>query len=208
MDFYAQAYTTDSRAESPNFKHSPLQSPRNQHEGVCQGYGSEANAHLRRASSGLESDMGHRLHSYSSYSSSSHPNTGGNKGCEHTGHAGNRSDYSSPSLIKSTHQGSEHSYFSLGASSYASHDPHHRIDSGEASTAQTANSPLSSPSLHRKTSVSNPCLLHHTNSNGSGVVRPPVMPHTRSSAQLSEDRSLSHATAHEPTIMEGRELSA
>ncbi|KAF9972619.1 hypothetical protein BGZ65_009708, partial [Modicella reniformis] len=57
MDFFAQTYNNSQHPEGSRTVHSPLQSPRSVHEGTCQGYGTEVNAHLRRASSGLESDV-------------------------------------------------------------------------------------------------------------------------------------------------------
>ncbi|KAF9911169.1 hypothetical protein BX616_010653 [Lobosporangium transversale] len=189
MDFYAEAYGRDARSESPlpkNSSHFP-------HEGVCQGYGSEANAHLRRASSGLEKDMGRHLHG--SGHGDSHSNTK------------NYEQYRSSGLPASG-KGNEGFYFSLGATpterSHQSHQAHHGTDPAKIPSADTSANPTANmnpsantdadvptkPSYNRKTSVSNPCLLHHTNTNGSGTVRSPAMPRSLSSSQFSDDEKM------------------
>ncbi|KAG0295127.1 hypothetical protein BGZ96_012514, partial [Linnemannia gamsii] len=81
-----------------------------------------------------------------------------------------------------------------------------------------SSTPLSA-TLQRRTSVSNPCLLHHTNTNGSGTVRPPIMPRSMSSPhtdhspadhenqalnkdRLESDHGRTLSSVHEPTIAE------
>ncbi|KAF9284161.1 hypothetical protein BGZ68_004856 [Mortierella alpina] len=159
MDFFAQAYNTDA----PSGKDSPMHSPRPHGEGAAQGYGCEANAHLRRASLGLEIDQRPRaLFGYTT----------------RHGAAG------SPSS-KNTHQRSEHSNV-MASPSYANEDSSHNMRSSPSPSA----TPTFSHS--RRTSVSNPCLLHHTNSNGRGVVRPPIMLQSYSSPQLLSGISQLH----------------
>ncbi|KAG0354234.1 hypothetical protein BC939DRAFT_475082 [Gamsiella multidivaricata] len=201
MDFFAQAYDNGPKSENVLYsKDSPLHSPKAPNEGVCQGYGSELNAHLRRASSGLESDvprlqpgvLGHFLHRH---------------------HHQNHEDIGrvSPLPMSGVHLFGGHSYFSLARTASPVQELPTKPESH--STAE-GNSPR--VLLSRRTSVSNPCLLHHTNSNGDGVVRPPVMPRSVSSgshqsheAPLSpknEKGATAAAGQHEPAIMEGREL--
>ncbi|KAF9349797.1 hypothetical protein BGX26_011960 [Mortierella sp. AD094] len=169
MDFFASAYN----AESHN---PPIQSPRSMHEGAGQGYGCEANAHLRRASLGLESDIpsSRSHHSQFSYGQVHHKNYDSND--------------ASTTLNKDTNKKGDGSHFALSASPTSSPPPN--------------KSPTSVPSFQRRTSVSNPCLLHHTNTEGSGVVRPPVMPRSFS-FHLNQEKA-----AYEKTIPEGRELGS
>ena len=156
----AQAFTDEPQSDTALYKDSSKYSTR--HAG--QGYGCESNSHLRRASSGLEADLGQKhFHGFSHHSAQDHNAVG------------------SP-LIKNSHQGNERHNISVNTrATVVSHDAH-AVDV-DCTTP-------SSPSLHRRTSVSNPCLLHHTNSNGSGSVRPPVMPRTMSSPRTE------HGFAH------------
>ncbi|KAG0062045.1 hypothetical protein BGZ89_010975 [Linnemannia elongata] len=90
----------------------------------------------------------------------------------------------------------------LRRASSVSHDAH--------AVGKDCTSPTS-PSLHRRTSVSNPCLLHHTNTNGSGCVRPPIMPRTMSSSHA--DHGSAHPENHaskqsRPEFGHGRSFSA
>ncbi|CAO3570128.1 unnamed protein product [Mortierella alpina] len=191
MDFFAQAYTTDTHSG----RNSPLHSPRTPREGAAQGYGCEANAHLRRASLGLEIDD--RPRAMFGY---------------HTCHGA----ATSPSS-KNSHRGNEHSNV-MASSPHGNEDSSHTM----RSSPSPADTPTSSHS--RRTSVSNPCLLHHTNSNGRGVVRPPTMLQSHSSPMLLSGISQLHGQdtassssrpqpqtrssfsyGHQPTIAEGPE---
>ncbi|KAG0327635.1 hypothetical protein BGZ99_007216 [Dissophora globulifera] len=193
MDFFAQAY---NRSESPPplAKHSPVHSPRSPSEGACRGYGSESNAHLRRASSGLESDVprhsfphfqhgmfGHLLHHHDHDSDQDHPVT--------TVPENSPMHLTTPTTVGTTpvHKNHDFSYFSLGrhtgtAGGGGGGQEHRTENSAEANRASSTRSPVplgspvSSPGMNRRTSVSNPCLLNHVNLSGGGVVRPPTMP--------------------------------
>ncbi|KAG0371953.1 hypothetical protein BGX24_000951 [Mortierella sp. AD032] len=189
MDFFAQAYSAEPDSDITVSKDSSKYSTRY----AGQGYGCESNSHLRRASSGIEADLGQKhFHGFSHHAGQDHNAVG------------------SPS-IKNSHQGNERSHMSISTTAAAA--------SHEAKAVDVDCSFPCSPSLNRRTSVSNPCLLHHTNSNGSGSVRPPVMPRTLSSPHTSHgsahlesqasprdrpesDHGRSFSTVHQPTIAE------
>ncbi|KAG0315165.1 hypothetical protein BGZ97_008526 [Linnemannia gamsii] len=189
MDFFAHAYSTEPEADSAKSRDSSKNSTRR----TGQGYGCESNSHLRRASFGLEADLGQKHF----YGFSHHP-------------AQDHNAVGSPS-IKNSHQGNERHKISVNTgASVVSHD---------TNTVDLEDSTPLSTSLKRRTSVSNPCLLHHTNTNGSGSVRPPIMPrtmsmphsdlgHTDHGNQASNmDRpesghSHSYSAVHQPTIAE------
>ncbi|KAF9912632.1 hypothetical protein EC991_010058 [Linnemannia zychae] len=155
MDFFAQAYSTEPESDSACSKDSSKYSVR----ATGQGYGSESNSHLRRASSGIEADLGQKhFHGFSHHSTQDHNAVGA-------------------PAIKNSHQGNERSGISVNTGAAVSH---------EAKAVDVNCTTPSSPSLNRRTSVSNPCLLHHTNSNGSGYVRPPIMPRTMSSPHTDQ----------------------
>lgn len=188
MDFFAQAYT-DKRASSPK-----PQPPRTSQGGI--GYGCESNSHMRRASSGLEAEYGHnpRASSYSSCYSSSSP-AWMNEGPKYVTHDA-RGDVDHPNDKDSTPTN-----YTLAA----------RNATDRTSSSDVHNGSVRSP-LYRRTSLTNPCLLHHT--NAGGTVRPPQMPKSASSSSLldsprqeadhhSHPRFFSHT---EPsTITEGQE---
>ncbi|KAG0045205.1 hypothetical protein BGZ83_009563 [Gryganskiella cystojenkinii] len=244
MDFFAQAY---NRSKSPGnintgsgAKVSPLHSPRTPYvcEGVGQGYGCEANAHLRRASSGLECDIGPGPYAFQhqgglNHGYGDHNHNQPSNALHHQQHhrqpstprQGRSSGGVASPAMKTTHQAqNEDSYFSSAVGSSSAFDARSptQISLG---TALTPGSPMTS-TPHRRTSVSNPCLLHHTNAHGGGAVRPPVMPYSLSSPRLTDDpvsldeqqqsnnssnnpggrhsRDASHV--HQPSIEEGREL--
>lgn len=165
MDFFAQAYT-DKRPNSPT-----PQSPHTSQGGI--GYGCEANAHLRRASSGLEAEYGHnpRASSYSSYSSSSpawmneRPKYVTHDARGDVDHPKDKDKDSTPANYTSTaHNATDRT---------SSSDVHHG----------SVRSPL-----YRRTSLTNPCLLHHT--NAGGAVQSPQMPKSASSSSLLDSSRL------------------
>ncbi|KAF9182170.1 hypothetical protein BGZ51_004885 [Haplosporangium sp. Z 767] len=171
MDFFAQTYKQPS-SEPRHSKHSPLHSPSRStsQEGAAQGYGCEANAHLRRASFGLESDIGPRhpfIFSHFHHQNRDHDGVGAFSVKNHNKKNGN--DTIAETELASTVE-------TIPAAPKG-------MDSSSSAT-----SPLDTPRITRRASVSNPCLLHHTNSDGRGVVRAPVMPPamSMSSPQLSE----------------------
>ncbi|KAG0273426.1 hypothetical protein BGZ95_010754 [Linnemannia exigua] len=164
MDFFAQAYSAEPESDYTVSKDSSKNSTRR----TGQGYGCESNSHLRRASSGLEADLGQKhFHGFSQHPAQDHNAVG------------------SPS-IKNSHQGNERSHMSINTTAAASH---------EAKAVDVNCSSPCSPSLNRRSSVSNPCLLHHTNTNGSGSVRPPIMPRTMSSPHTASSPHTSHSSA-------------
>ncbi|KAK5815324.1 hypothetical protein F5H01DRAFT_345520 [Linnemannia elongata] len=181
MDFFAKAYTEEPQPDPSLYMDSSKYSTRR----TGQGYGCESNSHLRRASSGLEADLGQKHFLGFSHHPTHDHNTVG-----------------SPS-IKNSHQGNERHNISVRTgASIVSHDAH--------AVGKDCTSPTS-PSLHRRTSVSNPCLLHHTNTNGSGCVRPPIMPRTMSSSHA--DHGSAHSENHaskqsRPEFGHGRSFSA
>ncbi|KAF8948647.1 hypothetical protein BGZ47_003581 [Haplosporangium gracile] len=181
MDFFAQAYSDEPQSDATQYKDSSKYSPHR----AGQGYGCESNSHLRRASSGLEADLGQKhFHGFSHHPAQDHNTVG------------------SPS-IKNNHQENErHNTFVNTGASVVSHD---------AYTVDVDSTTPSLPSLNRRTSVSNPCLLHHTNSNGSGSVRPPIMPRTMSTPHT--DQSSTHlenqaSNKDRPESGHGRSFSA
>ncbi|KAK3808655.1 MAG: hypothetical protein J3Q66DRAFT_355324 [Benniella sp.] len=217
MDFFAQAYNSTHRSGGP----SPVQSPRAEQPGVCQGYGTEVNDHLRRASSGLETDVP-RLHQLS-------PSPPGPGHGHHHSHGRSHSygyGYSSYASHRQQHQNHEstqpmsptgnkvtiHACTHDGKDTGTGHQPtegsHERDHPSETSPGMDHSncnrngqqggrtSWFTRPAQHRR--VSNPCLQHHTNSNGSGVVRSPVMPQHKHEQPLSP-------SGHAPTIAEGSE---
>ncbi|KAF8925866.1 hypothetical protein EDD21DRAFT_105787 [Dissophora ornata] len=220
MDFFAQAYS--ERSETPHAKDSPLHSPRSP-EGTCRGYGCEANAHLRRASIGLEADVPRHPsyappppHGIVGHLFRHHDNTG-------------RASPVVEKITETFHKGLDFGHFSFGRKHSPLQEHHEAATAATAATnaaqsnSASANLPVMSPvgsrtampTPRRRASVSNPCLLKHVNSDGSGAVRPPMMPQSLSSSQLNSDDSLkspgdekSHLVSmvHEPTICEGREL--
>ncbi|KAF9130570.1 hypothetical protein BGW39_002926 [Mortierella sp. 14UC] len=183
MDFFAQAYTTEPESDSGLSKDSSKYSTRR----TGQGYGCETNSHLRRASSGIEADLGHKhLQGLSHHPAQDHNAVG------------------SPP-IKNSLQGNERAHISINTSAAAV--PHE----AKAKAADVKCTSPSSPSFNRRTSVSNPCLLHHTNSNGSGSVRPPIMPRSMSSPHTDQGsaRFESHASPKDrPESGHGRSFSA
>ncbi|GJJ78038.1 hypothetical protein EMPS_10397 [Entomortierella parvispora] len=200
MDFFAQAYTHPSGNDNTGgSKVSPAHSPRTSPyicEGAGQGYGCEANQHLRRASSGLECDVGLSTYLQNHNQHSHHPATSKQ----------DRGSIGSPAA-KTTHQGQSKDLYVSTSPASSSYDVH--------SSSRTL---PQSPALHRRTSVSNPCLLHHTNAQGGGVVRTPVMPLSLSSPRIVEGGEQDESggfsyfhlrktsKGHEPTIEESREL--
>ncbi|KAF9583037.1 hypothetical protein BGW38_010375 [Lunasporangiospora selenospora] len=168
MDFFAQAYNRQPRAASPLPTETSLASHgRYASEGACQGYGTEANAHLRRASSGLESPSVKNTHygragDYFSFTSTT----------AEPGNSPRSAMIASPPASRS----------STTATSPTSMSP----GGVQASSSPRWASPPATP--QRRTSVSNPCLLHHTNSNGGGVVRAPVMPQSLGSPQIGVEQ--------------------
>ncbi|KAF9143657.1 hypothetical protein BGX30_015117 [Mortierella sp. GBA39] len=158
MDFFAQAYTDEPQLDAQHMDSSKYST-----HCTGQGYGCESNSHLRRASSGLEADLGQKH--FHGFGFSHHP-------------AQDHNAVGSP-LAKNIHQGNERHNISVNVrATVVSHD---------ANTVDVSSTTPTLPSLHRRTSVSNPCLLHHTNSNGSGCVLPPVMPRTMSSPHTGHD---------------------
>ncbi|KAF9545874.1 hypothetical protein EC957_010378 [Mortierella hygrophila] len=152
MDFFAQSYS-----EEPQSDTQLMDSSKYSTHCTGQGYGCESNSHLRRASSGLEADLGQKH--FHGFRLSHHP-------------AQDYNAVGSP-LIKNSHQGNERHNVSFNTrASVVSH---------EANAVDVGCTSPTSPPLHNRTLVSNPCLLHHTNTNGSGSVRPPTMPRTMSS---------------------------
>ncbi|KAF9432647.1 hypothetical protein BGZ76_010515 [Entomortierella beljakovae] len=157
MDFFASSYSSGT--------HTPTRARINRSgsEHTAQGYGSETNAHLRRASSGLEIDI------------------------------------ISPKDLRETFS------FEKVHKNYDNDDLHSKGKVPEdislpQSESPKGTSPIGSPSYQRRTAVSNPCLLHHTNTSGGGTVQSPIMPRSF---------SFSHGDGkpvHEKTIPEGREL--
>ncbi|KAF9103734.1 hypothetical protein BGX29_002982 [Mortierella sp. GBA35] len=172
MDFFAQAYSDEPLSDVADYSKDSSKYSTTQHAG--QGYGCESNSHLRRASSGLEADLGQKhFYGFSHYPTHDYNAIG------------------SPA-VKNSHQGNERSPISVntGAAVALSHDAK-TVDVDSATTT-----PIS-PSIVRRTSVSNPCLLHHTNSNGSGSVRPPTMPRTLSPPRTEHTPS---ARGHESSV--------
>ncbi|KAF9917303.1 hypothetical protein FBU30_000804 [Linnemannia zychae] len=157
MDFFAQAFNTESELDTSQLKDTSKYS-------TCragQGYGCESNSHLRRASSGLEADLGPK-HYY-----------------DITEINQKYKVYDSP-LVKNSLQRNEPTHMSINTGADVTHNTNTIDDSN--STSPT------SPMLRRRTSVSNPCLLHHTNTNGSGSVRSPVMPRSMTFPTLERSK--------------------
>ncbi|KAF9302122.1 hypothetical protein BGZ74_005768 [Mortierella antarctica] len=164
MDFFAEAYT-NKRASSPKPPH-----PRTQQGGV--GYGCEANAHLRRVSIGLEAEYGqsnprgYSPHSYCSYSSSS-PAWMSERQPKYATHQDARGEVDHPKDRDST---------PTNYTSAAHNATDRRSDSPDTSPGSTRHT------LYRRASFTNPCLMHHTNTEGA--VRPPMMPKSANSGAL------------------------
>ncbi|KAF9112933.1 hypothetical protein BGX27_002560 [Mortierella sp. AM989] len=167
MDFFASAYINES-------SNPPMNTPHSMQERAGQGYGRETNAHLRRASLGLESDI---------TSSNSHRSQFSYGQVHHKNYDSN--DINSPSDKDTNKKESDGSYFSLSVS---------------PTSSPSTTSPTSAPSFQRRTSVSNPCLLHHTNTGDGGAVRSPTMPRSYSFNLKQQEKA-----PHEKPIPEGRE---
>ncbi|KAG0040034.1 hypothetical protein BGZ82_005684 [Podila clonocystis] len=195
MDFFAEAYT-DKRTNSPQ-----LHSHRTPHGGV--GYGCETNAHLRRASSGLEAAYGHNPRGFlssSSYSSSSSAWMN-ERQPKYVTHQDAQGDVDHPKDKDLTPTNYTSAAQNATDRTPASHDA--SLHSGS----------IRSP-LYRRASLTSPCLMHHTSTGGA--VRPPLMPKSTSSGSLldsprqEEDRH-SHprffSNTEPSTIFEGREAT-
>ncbi|KAF9321660.1 hypothetical protein BG003_000543 [Podila horticola] len=196
MDFFAEAYTA-KRTDSPQAHTS-----RNQQGGV--GYGCESNAHLRRASSGLEAEYGHSSRdtsfSHSSYSSSS-PAWIHERQPKYVTHKDARGEVDHP-----TDRDSTPANYTLAA-----HNATERTPASPDASLHPGS--IRSP-LYRRTSLTNPCLMHHTSTGGA--VRPPQMPKSASSGSLldsprQEVDQHSHprffSNTGPSTIVEGREAT-
>ncbi|KAF9396356.1 hypothetical protein BGX21_009564 [Mortierella sp. AD011] len=206
MEFFASAYNNNKASHN-----LPKQSPQPTRECAGQGYGCEANAHLRRASLGLESDITspQSHHTQFSYGRVHHKNYGNN--------GGNNKD---------SKKNGDKSYFSLSATpsgsprtspppspppassprnnsfrgrSPRSHSPQSYSPGDYSPRGNSPSSPVCMMPPLRRASVSNPCLLHHTNTEGGGV-RSPVMPRSFSFHLDKEEDA-----THEKPIPEDRE---
>ncbi|KAG9066309.1 hypothetical protein KI688_001532 [Linnemannia hyalina] len=180
MDFFAKAYTDEPQSIIQHKDSSKYST-----HCAGQGYGCESNSHLRRASSGLEADLGQKH--FHGFGFSHHP-------------AQDHNAVGSP-LIKNSHQGNERHNISVNTRAAVASHGANAVDVG--STDPT--------SPHNRTSVSNPCLLHHTNSHGSGSVRPPIMPRTMSSPHTDHDFAHPENQASKqdrPQFGHGRSFSA
>ncbi|KAG0090633.1 hypothetical protein BGZ93_008533 [Podila epicladia] len=167
MDFFAEAYA-NKRASSPK-----PHSSRNQQGGV--GYGCEANAHLRRASIGLEDEYGQSnprdfASSYCSYSSSS-PAWMKERQPKYAARQGARGEVDHPNDRDST------------PTNYTS-AAHNATDRRPASPNTSLHPGSIRHPLYRRTSLTNPCLMHHTSTGGA--VRPPMMPKSASTGFLQD----------------------
>ncbi|KAF8952835.1 hypothetical protein BGZ46_003363, partial [Entomortierella lignicola] len=158
MDFFASAYTSPSlnQPNQPHHHHHDQEKP-------CQGYGCEANAHLRRASLGLESDV---------TSPRSHQSQFSFGQIHHKNYDSNDTFYNKDKNNDANNGSKEGCYFML-------HE-------------NTPSPPPKKLPTSPKRAVSNPCLLHHTNSYGDGVVQTPVMPtsfsfHLKQGSTISEN---------------------
>jgi len=210
MDFFAQAY---NRSESPL-----PQEPQLPHEGTCQGYGSESNAHLRRASSGLEMDVprhfpqipvrfvAHLLHHHHGQGG---PVTHDMKAASPI--AAPTTTTTAPAVtsgVLPNLKDHDFSYFSVGRLTGGQEIHPHRTENNVEANTPPLGSPLSTPALNRRASVSNPCLLNHVNSNGMGVVRPPAMPQSVSYSMNEGDplspTFISPRQGYDPMFSESR----
>ncbi|KAG0254287.1 hypothetical protein BG011_005835 [Mortierella polycephala] len=172
MDFFAQTYkqpNNEPRYSGHSTRYPPPRST--SREGAAQGYGCEANAHLRRASFGLESDIGPRHPLMLSHHHHQNPDHYG-AGASFTKNPKKKNDNS---IIPDTELATTTESVTVAP------------EDMDLSLSKTT--PTITPRITRRASVSNPCLLHHTNSDGSGAVRAPVMPSTvsMSSPQRLDD---------------------
>lgn len=231
MDFFAQAYSNEQGQPSDGRRPTqPLYSPHPRYEGgTCQGYGSERNAHLRRASSGLEVGVP-RVHQLSPSPLSGHnqPSHGSGYGygystfAAHRKHHQNYDETQQPPLSppgpkvtifsNTVHHGKTDPLFSLGkcgCPAESSHEPDHSsvispgMDHGNKYSDGSSTHGTSRPVQRRRATVSNPCLLHHINTDGSGVVHPPFMPQSLSSPSTPRyERRQPSFPVHPPALEE------
>ncbi|KAG0022888.1 hypothetical protein BGZ81_008339 [Podila clonocystis] len=163
MDFFAEAYA-QKRSNSPQPHSHP--SP---HGGV--GYGCETNAHLRRASSGLEAAYGRNPRGFlspSSYSSNSSAWMN-ERQPKYVTHQDAQGDVDHPKDKDFT------------PTNYTS-AAHNTTDRSPASHNASLHSGSIRSPLYRRASLTNPCLMHHTPMGGA--VQPPLMLKSASSGSL------------------------